>query len=71
MDSRIAALLAQRALHENPVQVTHQEIAAELGSSREVISRILEEFARQGMIETARGTVLILDNEALQKQAVM
>lgn len=71
MDSRIAALLAQRALHENPMQVTHQEIAAELGSSREVISRILEEFARQGMIETARGTVLVLDSEALQKQAAM
>lgn len=71
MDSRIAALLAQRALHENPVRATHQEIAAELGSSREVISRILEEFARQGIIETARGTVLILDHEALSKHAAM
>ena len=30
--------------------ITHQEIAAELGSSREVISRILEGFAGEGMI---------------------
>ena len=67
MDTRIAALLIQRAAIENPVRLTHQEIAAELGSSREVISRILEEFSRRGLIQTSRGAVEIIDPDALNK----
>ncbi len=69
MDTRIAALLVTRARIENPIHITHQEIAAELGSSREVISRILEDFKRQGIIATSRGTVEILDLEALNNNA--
>jgi CRP/FNR family transcriptional regulator len=61
MDTRIAAFLLQRSQQENPINITHQEIAAELGSSREVISRILEDFSRQGIIRTMRGTVEITD----------
>ena len=49
----------------NPVHTTHQEIAAELGSSREVISRILEDFSQKGWIEVGRGTVEILDEDGL------
>jgi CRP/FNR family transcriptional regulator len=66
MDTRITALLLQRAANEHPIRITHQEIAAELGSSREVISRILEDFSRQGIIETSRGIIEILDFDALQ-----
>jgi CRP/FNR family transcriptional regulator len=66
MDVRVATLLAQRSQKSNQIIVTHQEIAAELGSSREVISRILEDFSAQGMIEVSRGSVKILDQEALQ-----
>lgn len=51
--------------------MTHQEIAAELGSSREVISRILEDFSAQGMVEVSRGSIRILDKEALQDRSVM
>ena len=65
MDTRIAALLLQRAAIEHPIRITHQEIAAELGSSREVISRILEDFSRQGIIETSRGIIEIMDFAAL------
>ena len=36
------------------IHITHQEIAAELGSSREVISRILEDFSAQGMLRSSR-----------------
>src|SRR5512147_202128 len=46
MDRRVAVLLLNQAKIQNPMRVTHQEIAAELGSSREVISRILEDFSR-------------------------
>lgn len=66
MDTRIAAHLLERGKLENPVTVTHHEIAAELGSSREVISRILGEFARQGLIEMSRGTIRILDFQGLE-----
>lgn len=65
MDTRIAALLIERAAIENPVRLTHQEIAAELGSSREVISRILEEFSRRDLLRTSRGAVEIIDLDAL------
>jgi len=51
MDRRVAALLLNQARVQNPMRVTHQEIAAELGSSREVISRRLEDFSREDLIE--------------------
>jgi CRP/FNR family transcriptional regulator len=69
MDTRIGTYLLERSRLANPVTVTHHEIAAELGSSREVISRILGEFARQGLIELARGTIKILDFESLEHRA--
>jgi CRP/FNR family transcriptional regulator len=40
MDARIAALLLKRHLPSGRIQITHQEVAAELGTSREVVSRI-------------------------------
>lgn len=66
LDSRVASLLLARAKSENPIPITHQEIAAELGSSREVISRVLGGFASQGWIELGRGTIDIRNNEALE-----
>ena len=71
MDARLAAFLLARSRVENPIEITHQEIAAELGSSREVISRILEDFAAQGLIRTGRGTLQILETEELESRAVM
>lgn len=65
VDVRVAGLLIKRARGSNPVTITHQEIAAELGSSREVISRILEGFAGEGMIRAGRGLVEVLDFAAL------
>jgi CRP/FNR family transcriptional regulator len=66
MDARLAFLLSERSQGSYLVRMTHQEIAAELGSSREVISRILEDFSAQGMVEVSRGSIRILDREALQ-----
>lgn len=71
MDTRVAHLLLQRAAVQQPILITHQEIAAELGSSREVISRILEDFAGRGLIRLARGTIEIVDRESLQTRAAM
>lgn len=71
MDVRVASLLQERARRQNPIHITHQKIAAELGSSREVISRILEDFASQGLIRVTRGAVDVLDQESLESRAVM
>jgi CRP/FNR family transcriptional regulator len=68
MDRRVAALLLNRAQIQNPMRITHQEIAAELGSSREVISRLLEDLASDGLIRAGRGTIEILDHESLKSR---
>jgi CRP/FNR family transcriptional regulator len=66
MDTRLAALLSERGGSSGMLRMTHQQIAAELGSSREVISRILEDFSAQEMIEVSRGSIKILDRDALE-----
>jgi CRP/FNR family transcriptional regulator len=71
MDARLAGLLAERTQMSGLVHMTHQEIAAELGSSREVISRILEDFSAEGILRSRRGTIEVLDREALEARAVM
>ena len=66
MDTRVASLLLMRARLQNPILVTHQEIASELGSSREVISRLLEDFSERGLIRSARGQIQVLDADGLE-----
>jgi CRP/FNR family transcriptional regulator len=51
------------------VTATHQQMADELGSAREVVSRQLKEFERSGWIRLMRGSVEVLDRTALQKLA--
>ncbi len=71
MDARLASFLMEHSRVQNPIRTTHQDIAAELGSSREVISRILEDFAGQGLIDSRRGMIEIIDSESLQTRAVV
>jgi len=71
MDQRVATFLSERLGQSDSIRITHQEIAAELGSSREVISRILEDLSALGIIGVSRGTIKILDREALQARSVV
>jgi CRP/FNR family transcriptional regulator len=71
MDRRVAALLIKRGNNANPIRITHQEIASELGSSREVVSRLLEDFMSEGSIQSGRGVIEILDFELLKARSVM
>ena len=71
MDRRVALLLLERARRQNPLRITHQEIAAELGSSREVISRLLEDFVSEGSIRSGRGTVEVLDFDLLESRSLV
>jgi CRP/FNR family transcriptional regulator len=68
MDDRLVSLLLERSRHENPIRLTHQQIAAELGSSREVISRLLEDLAEQGLVQPGRGQIELLNSEALEQR---
>ena len=71
MDSRVASLLLNQAKVQNPLRITHQEIAAELGSSREVISRLIEDFVSAGMVRSGRGAIEILDFELLESRSLV
>ncbi len=69
LDQRVAALLVGQAKEANPIPITHQEIAAELGSAREAVSRVLEDMAARGWIESKRGQIEVIDPAALEKAA--
>lgn len=66
LDQRLAALLAGRA----PVaQGSHQQLADELGSVREIVSRLLKQFEEQGWVRLGREKVEVLDADALRQCA--
>lgn len=67
IDARLAHLLLTRADDSGEVRATHHALATELGSAREVISRQLKEFERQGWVSAARGRVLVRDGAALAR----
>lgn len=69
VDVRIAELLAGLAKERVPLAMTHQEIADELGTAREVVSRILKDFERAGFISLSRGTIVLEDKQALLGKA--
>lgn len=59
--------LASRLIELGPlVTMTHQEIAGELGTSREMVSRLLENFADQGMLSLGRKRIEITDTSLLE-----
>jgi CRP/FNR family transcriptional regulator, anaerobic regulatory protein len=69
---RIDVRLAERLLaleQQCTIHATHQALAVELGTAREVISRTLAEFHRRGWVETARGEVHIANRAALENLA--
>lgn len=69
MDVRIARRLCLHKQPSKPFRVTHQEIAAELGTAREVVSRVLKDFERRGWLKLHRGKIEILDAEAIKATA--
>lgn len=71
MDERLARFLLQRSAGTagGGVVMTHEEIAAELGTSREVVSRLLKDMERTGVLALNRGRVGILDPAGLAKCA--
>ena len=71
MDQRVARRL-QELLHsgdslKSGVEITHAEIAADLGTAREVVSRLLKDFERLGAIQLSRGRIMLRDAGLLQQ----
>ena len=65
LDDRLAQWLLKQASGMSEIKVTHQFIAEELGSSREVISRLLKEFEQQKLIQLGRGSIKIMNESEL------
>jgi CRP/FNR family transcriptional regulator len=68
LDQRLATLLVAK---QNPVHITHQALADELGSVREIVTRLLKSFAEQGWVKLGREQIEIIDPEALKKFSLL
>ncbi|WP_319823495.1 Crp/Fnr family transcriptional regulator [Thalassovita sp.] len=71
--TRVECRLAERLLalsgDGGPVQITQSDLATQVGTAREVVSRRLENWSRRGWVRTGRGTVQVLDPDALSAVA--
>ena len=66
-DRRLASFLLEESALEgsDSLLITHEKIANHLGSAREVVTRMLWYFQREGLVELSRGTICILSREKL------
>ena len=69
IDVRLADKLLALSRGESNIQITHQELAVELGSAREVVSRQLSEFQRRNWIKQSRGSIQLLDINSISQLA--
>jgi CRP/FNR family transcriptional regulator len=65
LDLRLARRLLAEADARGVVAKTHQQLALDLGSVREVISRYLAEWERMGWVHASRGSIEVRNREAL------
>lgn len=66
IDKRLAQKILALASPEGVLELTHQALAVELGTAREVITRQLRAFQENGYVDLDRGRVRILDRAALE-----
>ncbi|MAZ85069.1 MAG: Crp/Fnr family transcriptional regulator [Hoeflea sp.] len=69
IDVRLAARLLALAGPAVEVSATHDDLARELGTAREVVSRVLQDFQKRGLVSQARGRVRLLSRESLTRIA--
>jgi len=65
LDQRLAALLVNRDADKGEIHATHQALADELGSVREIVSRLLRNFEDRGWVDLGRARLRIVDRAAL------
>lgn len=68
LDKRLAIYLVDQMNQTKSqcIEVTHETVAKYIGSAREVVSRMLKYFEKEGIVELYRGGILIKDKEKLK-----
>ncbi len=66
LDQRLAKLIISKP---NPIHTTHQALADELGSAREIVSRLLKGFAEQGWVKLGREQIEVTNTTSLRRFA--
>lgn len=61
VDTRLVQYLNEKAVNQE-LKITHQQLAGELGTAREVISRLLKQMEREGIISLERGMIRIISS---------
>ncbi|WP_374326217.1 Crp/Fnr family transcriptional regulator [Azonexus sp.] len=69
LDQRLAKLILAR--QADTLSITHQQLADELGSVREIVSRLLKGFAAQGLVSLGREQLTVTDRDGLNKLAAV
>ncbi|MBK5960001.1 Crp/Fnr family transcriptional regulator [Rhodoplanes elegans] len=67
--SRLAARLLALAADRKALSITHQQLAAEIGSAREVVSRHLKSFEKRGWVSLARNRIEVRNAASLRSAA--
>ena len=67
-DKRLAAFLLEETQLEqsNVLKITHEKIAAHMGTAREVVTRMLRYFQNEGMVKLTRGAIEVTDEKKLK-----
>ena len=67
-DKRLAAFLLEEAAIEDSstLKITHEKIAAHMGTAREVVTRMLRYFQSEGMVRLTRGAIELTDSKKLE-----
>ncbi len=70
MEQRLAQRLLRIKDDNDCIKITHQALAAELGTAREVVSRLLKELEKRGYVKLFRGRIEIMDLVGLHRLVV-
>lgn len=70
-DRRLAIFLLDELAKTGDVNIrlTHEQVAKYMGSAREVVSRMIKYFASEGIVESSRGKIKIIDKNKLRSLA--
>ena len=68
-DKRLAIFLYEETIknNSNKIKLTHEQIAKYVGSAREVVTRMLNYFLEEKIVELSRGVVEVIDKEKLKE----
>lgn len=69
IEKRLAGILLERIDANGEIKMTHQDLSVAIGSAREVVTRRLETFRENGIVQLDRGSIKVLELKALEELA--